>query len=264
LIFGGAGAGEGISSCRGTGCFDYRGDSLQYTLDFYTNYTNQMAVANGLVFVYGDTWVQGCMYYGNGSGNLGTCVSDERLKSNIKPFPRLLDKLVQLQPVHFDWNASAPPELYRSSTRQTGFLAQDVEKIFPDMVTMGKDGYRRVDYGQFPYLLLQGVRELKGSNDKLQAEAQLQRKQNEQAHAEIAKLRKSVAATQAWVARLDRASVAKDLQIARMSQQIEELRKAQEQIAVLLTRVAPPEGRGEKQSAEVRPTVETRPAQQHD
>jgi small-conductance mechanosensitive channel len=186
------------------------------------------------------------------------------LKTNIQPFPRLLDKLVQLEPVHFDWSASVPPELHRHGANQTGFVAQQVEKIFPEMVTMGKDGYRRVNYGLLPYLLLQGVRELKESNDNLHADTQRLRQQNEKARAEIAKLRKAAAATEARFARLDRASAAKDAQIAVMSRQIEQLRQAQERMAVLLARVASPESGQGKQAAEVRPTVKQRGAQERE
>ncbi|HKM48439.1 MAG TPA: DNRLRE domain-containing protein [Terriglobales bacterium] len=256
LVFGGAGSGEGIASCRSTGCTDPNGYSEQYSLDFYTNGTLRMTIFNdGFVQAYGDLDVSGCTYWGNGN-NQGSCVSDARLKTNIQPFPRLLDKLVQLEPVHFDWSPSVPPELHRSGTHQTGFVAQQVEKVFPEMVTMGKDGYRRVNYGQLPYLLLEGVRELKASNDSLSAETQRQRKQSEQARAEIAKLRRAMASTDARVTKLGRSAAAKDAKIAVLSREIEQLREAQQQMAVLLARFAPPQDEhGKQQVAEARPAV---------
>jgi hypothetical protein len=183
-------------------------------------------------------------------------LSDARLKTNIQPFSHVLEKLAELEPVHFDWNPSNPPELHLRGGRQTGLIAQQVEKIFPEMVTMGNDGYRRVNYGQLPYLLLEGVRELKESNDSLRAEAKVQRKQNHQARAEIAELRRSAAATDTRVARLARSSAAKDAQIAVMSLEIQQLRKEQQQMAVLLARFAPPRGeQGKSQSAAARPAV---------
>ena len=42
-----------------------------------------------------------------------------------------------------------------------------VEELFPDMVSTDKNGYKRVDYGRLPFLLLAGVRELKARNDSL-------------------------------------------------------------------------------------------------
>lgn len=255
LIFGGTGSGEGIASCRtsATACTDSATYNHQYGLEFYTSYGRRMSILNnGLVAAWGDMYVGGCTYWLSNGNQQGTCLSDARLKTNIQPFPHVLEKLAQLEPVHFDWKPSNPPELHPGSGRQTGLIAQQVEKIFPDMVSVDKDGYRRVNYGQLPYLLLEGVRELKASNDSLRADAKSQRKQNEQARAEIAKLRRAAAATDARVARLGRSSAAKDAQIAVLSREIEQLRKAQEQMAVLLARFAPPQGeRGKPQTVEV-------------
>src|SRR5258705_12184243 len=43
----------------------------------------------------------GCVKDANGTVIAGTCSSDLRLKKSITPFPQLLNKLVQLQPVNF-------------------------------------------------------------------------------------------------------------------------------------------------------------------
>jgi len=265
LAFGGPGSGEGIASCRANFCpSDADLQSTQYGLSFYTNHTLRVNIENGgSVIIQGNEVVAGCTYWDNGSQQ-GTCISDARLKTNIQPFPRLLDKLAQLEPVHFDWNPSSPPELHHGSGRQYGFIAQQVEKIFPEMVTMGNDGYRRVNYGVLPYLVLQGLRELKEDNDKLRTEAQAERKKNAQARAEIAKLRQAAASTEARVARLDRGSAQKEAQIVRMSRQIEQLRKAQEQMVVLLARFAPAEGGQGTQSAEVHPADKRQAAQTRD
>jgi predicted nucleic acid-binding Zn-ribbon protein len=104
--------------------------------------------------------------------------------------------------------------------------------------------------------LLQGVRELKASNDKLRADAQIQRRENEQVQAEIAKLRRKTTDMGAKLARLDRQAAAKDLQLAAMSRQIEQLTKAQQQIAVSLSRFPPPQSENAKlQAAEVRAAI---------
>jgi hypothetical protein len=257
LIFGGTSSGEGIASCRSSAsaCLDTYGYQHQYGLEFYTGYGRRMSIWNT-----GDMEVWGCTYWFNGD-HQGTCLSDARLKTNIQPFPNVLEKLAQLEPVHFDWKSTNPPELHLGGGRQTGFVAQQAEKIFPEMVSMGEDGYRRVNYGELPYLLLQGVRELKTSDDSLHAEGKSLRKQNEQARAEIAKLRRAAAATDARVARLSRSAVAKDAKIAVLSREIEELRKTQQQMAVLLARFAPAsDGNGKSQPAKARPAVKSQPA----
>jgi hypothetical protein len=251
LIFGGTGSGEGIASCRSstTSCFDSI-NQHQFGLDFYTNKFVRMSIFND-----GDMFIWNCTSWNNGD-HQGNCPSDARLKTNIQPFPKVLNKLAQLEPVHFDWNSSNPPQYQLGGGRQTGLVAQQVEKVFPEMVSMGEDGYRRVNYGQLPYLLLQGVRELKASNDKLRADAQIQRRENEQVQAEIAKLRRKTTDMGAKLARLDRQAAAKDLQLAAMSRQIEQLTKAQQQIAVSLSRFPPPQSENAKlQAAEVRAAI---------
>jgi hypothetical protein len=220
LVFGGSGSGEGIASCRAsqTACTDSTFLQLnhQYGLDFYSNHNVVGSFLNpgiyasyGEFIVYGNSYFFGCTDW-QGGDSQGECNSDARLKTNIQPFPAVLDRLVQLRPVHFDWNRSLYPEHHFSPERQTGLIAQDVEKVFPYMVTVGEDGYRKVNYGQLPYLLLQGVRELKARNDSLRAE----------------------------VGGLERASAQKDVQIAAMSRQIEQLRQAQEQMRVVVARLA--------------------------
>ncbi|HXJ75666.1 MAG TPA: tail fiber domain-containing protein, partial [Candidatus Dormibacteraeota bacterium] len=51
------------------------------------------------------TGTTGCVRDADGTVIAGTCSSDARLKRAITPFPHLLDKLVQLQPVTFYWRA---------------------------------------------------------------------------------------------------------------------------------------------------------------
>ena len=55
--------------------------------------------------------------------------SDERLKENIVDLPSQLSKVLTLRPVEFD---------YKTGGHQTGFIAQEMQKVFPDAV--GEDG----------------------------------------------------------------------------------------------------------------------------
>ena len=48
-----------------------------------------------------------------------------------------------------------------------GLIAQDVEKVMPEMVVQDSEGFRAVHYERLPMLLLQSVRELKSENDTL-------------------------------------------------------------------------------------------------
>ena len=96
------------------------------------------------------------------------CSSDERLKKNIVPFAPVLDKVVQLQPVYFDWRADEFPERGLSSVRTSGLIAQQAEKVLPELVSTDEKGYRAVNYSELPLLTLEAIRELKVQNDALE------------------------------------------------------------------------------------------------
>jgi hypothetical protein len=96
----------------------------------------------------------------------GSCTSDARLKTNVQPISHGLDKLCSLEPVHFEYKDPS-----HGQGTQSGFLAQDVEKIFPSWVTTGPDGYKRVAYGSVEQqmLTIQAIKELRAENAALRA-----------------------------------------------------------------------------------------------
>ncbi len=65
------------------------------------------------------------------TGGSWTAVSDVRLKQDIFPLSGLLDKTLALRPVSYAFKSN--PEL-----PQIGFIAQEVETLFPEFVTGGK------------------------------------------------------------------------------------------------------------------------------
>ena len=68
--------------------------------------------------------------YKPGGGSF-TAASDKRLKKNIKNFSGALEKINQLKPIIYEW---INPELHSIHKTEHGFIAQDVEKIFPQWV----------------------------------------------------------------------------------------------------------------------------------
>ena len=94
--------------------------------------------------------------------------SDRRLKENITPTHFGLADLMKLQAV--DYNFIADP----AKTPQTGFIAQDLDAVFPDAVTEGGDDATTkpwsVDYGRVTPLLVKSIQDLKAENDTLKAQ----------------------------------------------------------------------------------------------
>jgi len=107
----------------------------------------------------------GCLQNYAGNVIAGTCSSDARLKTAITPFAPMLSKVVQLQPVHYHWRSAEFPEYHFGGALNSGLVAQEVERVFPEMVGVDDHGYKTVNYSELPYLLLGAVRELKADND---------------------------------------------------------------------------------------------------
>jgi len=80
--------------------------------------------------------------------------SDERLKENLTPIKGALDKINQINGYEFDWNSDS-----EHSGHDVGVIAQEIEKVLPEVVTERKDGYKAVRYEKIVALLLQAVKE---------------------------------------------------------------------------------------------------------
>ncbi len=115
----------------------------------------------------GTSGTNGCVQNFAGTAIAGTCSSDARLKKNVRPFPAVLNKLAQLQPVSFYWKTQDYPEYHFGPSRNYGLIAQEVEKVFPEMVSVDERGFKAVNYSELPYVMLQAIRELKAYNDAL-------------------------------------------------------------------------------------------------
>jgi hypothetical protein len=146
--------------------------------------------------VVGNIRASGCVYYNGGS--IGTCASDRGLKTNIQAFPPVLEKLARLQPVQFDWRASNPPEYRFGPGRNSGLIAQEVEKVFPELVSADAKGFKQVNYSELPYLMLQAIRELKAENDRLRGQVE----ELEKAQRQMATLEARLAQVEARTERL--------------------------------------------------------------
>jgi hypothetical protein len=113
--------------------------------------------------VYIGSGTTGCLRDWDSTTIAGTCASDVRLKTDIKPLSNILTNYVKLQPVEFSWK--------KDGITDVGLIAQDVEKIFPDLVETDKDGMKSVSYNvNLQMKSMQAIKELKAQNDMLQAE----------------------------------------------------------------------------------------------
>jgi hypothetical protein len=82
-----------------------------------------------------------------------TVTSDARLKKNVHDITGALETVLSLRGVTFEYSDPAKPGLRR------GFIAQEVEKVLPEWVENGADGYKRLTLSGFEALAVEALRE---------------------------------------------------------------------------------------------------------
>jgi len=87
--------------------------------------------------------------------------SDMRFKTNITPLSNSLAKVLQLRGVSYSYRTKEFPEQSFAEGRQLGFVAQEVEKVFPELVrTYEEDGgHKAIDYFKLFPLLVESIKE---------------------------------------------------------------------------------------------------------
>ena len=83
--------------------------------------------------------------------------SDERLKENLEPIGSATEKVGQLTGYTFDWIPME--EIHVHSGHDIGVIAQEVEKVLPEIVEDRGNGYKAVKYEKLTALLIQAVNE---------------------------------------------------------------------------------------------------------
>ena len=84
--------------------------------------------------------------------------SDISLKNNIRPIESAIFKVKQIRGVTFDWNEKST-ELQQEKGHDVGLIAQEVEKVLPEIVQIRKDGIKAVAYEKVVPLLVEAIKE---------------------------------------------------------------------------------------------------------
>ena len=96
------------------------------------------------------------------SGNI-TAYSDATVKDNIQTIEYALEKVLKLRGVEFDRND------LDGKPHQIGVIAQEIEKVIPEVVITNDDGLKSVAYGNLSGLLIEAIKELKVEIDELKS-----------------------------------------------------------------------------------------------
>ncbi len=90
--------------------------------------------------------------------------SDSRLKENVKTIINPLDKVIALRGVTFDWK--------NSDSSSLGLIAQEVENIFPEIVSTDDEGFKSIQYSSLVAPLIEAVKEQQKQISSLESRIQ--------------------------------------------------------------------------------------------
>jgi len=85
--------------------------------------------------------------------------SDGRYKEDIHPLEASLDKLMQIQGVSYAWKMEEVKGVGYKKGRQIGLIAQEVEKVLPELVQTDAKGYRTLSYDKLVPVLIEAIKE---------------------------------------------------------------------------------------------------------
>ena len=90
--------------------------------------------------------------------------SDERLKDNIQPIESPLEKIFKINGVSFDWNEKSDKKGH-----DVGVIAQEIEKVLPELVVERDSGYKAVRYEKIVALLIEAIKQQQLQIDELKS-----------------------------------------------------------------------------------------------
>jgi hypothetical protein len=103
------------------------------------------------------------IYFNPSTGTLNSTIynslSDENKKKNIKTIGNAIDTINQLNGVEFDWKDTG--------VKSYGVIAQEIEKVLPDLVTMDDQGNKSVNYNGLFGFLINAIKEQQKQIDDL-------------------------------------------------------------------------------------------------
>ena len=125
---------------------DYSGADITFGYDNYGSgfHENMRVTGTG-----GNLLVRGSV-----TANSSFYTSDIRYKKNLQPIHHALERIMQLQGYNYYWKDES-----QDSSLQSGVIAQEVQKIFPELVHADNKGYLSVNYVGLIPVLIESIKE---------------------------------------------------------------------------------------------------------
>ena len=142
--------------------------------------------------ISGQTVVGGAAVFVDSSGKLGTMSASTRFSDEIKPMEKASEAILTLKPVTFRYKQEIDPR----SIRQFGLIAEEVEKVDPDLVGRDEKGkVYSVRYDAVNAMLLNEFLKEHGKVEKLETTVARQQRQIETLTADLQKVSAKVEAS---------------------------------------------------------------------
>jgi len=116
-------------------------------------------------FMAGSTLYVNGSIYSTGSVSGG---SDIRFKNDLQPIGDAVSNIMKLKGVSFTWKMDKFKDKGFPGGRHYGVVAQEVEKVLPEVVNTGPDGYKAVAYTEIIPVLIEAIKEQQKQIDALQ------------------------------------------------------------------------------------------------
>lgn len=127
-----------------------------------TSRSNALEIYSDKINLLTDTYLKGTLLTS----------SDERLKTDVNVIDDALDKILKLHGITYKWDKSLDFNKNASDKTQYGVLAQEIEKVMPDLVSEGNGGYKVVNYIGIIPVLIEAVKSQQQEIDSLKSENQ--------------------------------------------------------------------------------------------
>ena len=118
--------------------------------------SNKLYISNSKeqTLVSGDFVKRDITFHATLNADLLTQDSDARLKKDIDPINLGLEAILQLEGKTYKWNDPS-----RSQQTHIGLIAQEVEKVIPEVVTEDENGFKAIAYAKLTTILIEAIKE---------------------------------------------------------------------------------------------------------
>lgn len=170
--------GGGVWSDSGSGYIEYSladtGVKINGSTGLAAPNSGSMAISDLADVNTAGAAADNCLKYNNGSSEwqdlaCGSSFSDIRLKDIQGDYDQGLDDIMKLHTVVFNYKKDNPMKLDWQE-KHAGYIAQDVQKIFPGAVAESEEGFLRLDPTIINVAMVNAIQELKTENDVLKTE----------------------------------------------------------------------------------------------